>query len=219
MRPWFGILTAVMTGLGPVGGGAAAKGAWKAVANKPGCVVWDDDPEPGVSVTWYGVCADGKTTGLGSLQWRNATETQRGQFRSYIGHMKAGRYHGDGAFLMGRGSRYDGTWKDGLRHGYGIYRWADGTRYEGEWRDGKQHGHGVLEEPGDYRYEGTWKNGQPDGQGTETIACGGRYVGGWKEGRRHGRGNLTLPGEGTCTGEWRHGNLLRGTGTGRACFN
>ena len=197
---------------------AHAQGAWEQVDNHSQCVVWNPDPSPGIKVTWSGKCADGKTQGLGALHWMRQGNPAFGRFRAYLGHMKDGRYHGDGAFLLGRGTKYDGNWVAGKRQSFGVYRWSDGTRYEGHWRDNKQHGKGVLEEPDKYRYEGQWKNGMPDGHGSDEVTGGGRYTGGWKEGRRHGRGILTIPGQGDCTAQWRDGEMVPGSGRGDACL-
>jgi len=212
----------VIAALSVPGTGSAAvekAGIWRKVQNMPGCMVWDPAPRPDITVTWTGVCKDGKTTGLGALHMRQQNDPSYGRYRAYMGYMKAGRYHGDGAFLLGRGTKYDGNWKDGRKHGFGTYRWADGTRYEGEWLNDIQHGHGILEEPDKYRYEGDWQNGMPHGQGIDEVPGRGHYAGGWKNGRRHGRGVLTLPGEGTCDAEWRDGQTVPGTGKGEACMN
>ena len=50
----------------------AAKGSrcWKSVANKPGCLVWDNDYRPDQTVTWSGKCSGSMVAGQGSLTWQ-----------------------------------------------------------------------------------------------------------------------------------------------------
>ena len=42
---------------------------WMEVANRPGCYVWNPNPQPEETVTWTGGCSGGFAEGSGSLAW------------------------------------------------------------------------------------------------------------------------------------------------------
>ena len=42
---------------------------WMEVANRPGCYVWNPNPQPEETVTWTGGCSGGFAEGAGSLRW------------------------------------------------------------------------------------------------------------------------------------------------------
>ena len=213
---------------------AAAEGRWLQVENKTNCAVWDPFPHSKATVTWSGICVNGKVQGRGRAVWQ--WKDDKSKESKYVGEVKDGKWHGRGFLVWASGSRYTGDFRDGKRTGRGVYVWADG-RYEGDFRDGKFHGLGVQVGTNGDGYEGEWQNGKPHGHGLLVWSSGSRYEGSWKEGKRHGHGvyvaangnryegefrNNMQSGRGVamfangneCAGEFRDGGLL-GTGNGR----
>ena len=104
---------------------------WFIAENQP-CQLWQQNPEPGETITWSGACVDGKASGEG---------------REVL-------YSPDGGQSV-----YEGEWRNGKKHGQGTYTWADGARYEGEWAYGRAHGYGTYTTVSGKRYTGEWRNG------------------------------------------------------------
>ena len=136
----------------------AEEGRWQALENNPACVVWNSYPIYPDTVTWSGVCTDGKAHGRGTEVWQYVEDGEWKESR-YEGWMRDGKRHGHGVIVWASGARYEGDWKDDKSHGHGVYESKDGARYEGDHKDGKFHGHGVLVLPDGKRYEGDWKDG------------------------------------------------------------
>ena len=59
---------------------------------------------------------------------------------SYTGNYKDDKFHGNGSYLYGDGTRYTGEFKNGLPNGKGTYIYQDGSKYESEFKDGKGSG-------------------------------------------------------------------------------
>jgi len=75
----------------------------------------------------------------------------------YVGQLRDGQPHGQGAYLFSDGERYVGDFLHGRHHGQGLLILGDGRRYLGEWKDGLRHGYGVLYDPeGLVEREGHW---------------------------------------------------------------
>ena len=51
---------------------------WMELTNRPGCYVWNPNPQPGETVTWTAECADGLADASGSLTWVSDGNTQYG---------------------------------------------------------------------------------------------------------------------------------------------
>jgi MORN repeat protein len=117
-----------------------------------GCKVWNPHPQPGESVHWVGMCANGFAHGPGAAQW----------FRNSL------PFEAD-----------EGEWRAGRQAGYGSQVWPSG-RYDGELVDGEPHGRGVMIVQG-ARYEGDFRNGKPNGAGTFTNGKGS-IQGMWTDG-------------------------------------
>lgn len=112
---------------------------------RTGCAVWDENPQPIVTIYWSGDCVDGKASGTGVLQ-----------------------VHIDGIPF----SLYEGEYKAGKAHGYGVLTAPDDSRYEGQFRDNKMHGHGVVISVDNKRLEGNFLNGIPHGAFTQILPDG-----------------------------------------------
>jgi hypothetical protein len=131
----------------------------------------------------------------------------------YIGTVKGGKPHGQGALYYNSGARYEGEFRDGKWHGQGTLYLASGARYEGEFRDGTFNGQGTLYYASGNRYEGEFRDGKRHGQGTLYLASGERYEGRWMDDKLVGvRSDAPLgKNEGTAKGGLP-GFLIRFTG-------
>ena len=82
----------------------------------------------------------------------------------YVGQLRDGQPHGQGAYLFSGGERYVGDFLHGLHHDQGLLVLEDGRRYLGEWKSGLRHGYGVLYDPeGQVEREGQWAKDEPAG--------------------------------------------------------
>ena len=104
---------------------------WFIAENQP-CQLWQQNPEPGETITWSGACVDGKASGEG----REVLHLPDGGQSVYEGSMREGKAHGQGTHTWAEGSRYEGEWRNGRAHGYGKRIDRDGDRFEGKWRNG-----------------------------------------------------------------------------------
>jgi hypothetical protein len=153
---------------------AQAPAGWTADA-KTGCRIWNDDPEPGETVSWSGGCQNGLAQGFGTLQWfKNGKKTEL-----YVGELRNGKQNGRGAYTWTSGNRYDGEWRDGEAHGRGVLTWPNGRRFEGEWRNDKPNGQGKFKAADSTTYTGTWTNGcLKQGNLTVTVNATAKECGG-----------------------------------------
>lgn len=82
----------------------------------------------------------------------------------YVGQLRDGQPHGQGAYLFSGGERYVGDFLHGRHDGQGLLVLGDGRRYLGEWKDGLRNGYGVLYDPeGRVEREGYWEKDLPVG--------------------------------------------------------
>ena len=103
-----------------------AGGCWMEISGRPGCYVWNPNPQLSETVTWTGECTGGLARGTGTLTWGNQqTET---------GSLQAGRHAGDWVVRFAGGTVAEGPFVDGNPHGDFVFRTADGDtevrRYE-----------------------------------------------------------------------------------------
>jgi len=156
------IVTKAAIGMTVVLAGVAAwaeePARWQVLANNPSCQVWNEAPQPQVTVTWTGRCVNGKAEGNGTLIWRYYLDG-RWQEDRYVGDRLAGKAHGRGSYVSADGDRYEGDWRAGQPHGIGSYVGANGVRYEGEWAGNKPHGYGTFTATDGDVYAGNWTNG------------------------------------------------------------
>ena len=153
------------------------EGSWQQVENKENCTVWNEHPQPNLTVTWTGGCSGGKANGNGKRVWR-FLEDGAWKESSYTGAMRDGRMHGRGVNVWANGNRYEGDYSDEKMNGSGVFVWASGNRYEGDYRDDKPHGSGKYTRADGETYTGYWEDGcfkQGDRWmvvGTSRRACG-----------------------------------------------
>ena len=112
----------------------------------------------------------------------------------YVGGMRQGRFHGDGAYTWGNGSTYVGQWQNGGRHGQGVQTARSGDRFDPS-----------------ARHDIPWSRNTPYSM-LVNQAEGSRYEGQWAFNRKHGQGTMTLPNGDVYMGEFRN-DAFEGTGT------
>ena len=62
---------------------------WMEVSHRPGCYVWNPNPQPDETVTWTAACTGGFAQGTGTLSWSHVGGQQTGN-----GRLQDGRCHG-----------------------------------------------------------------------------------------------------------------------------
>lgn len=155
-------------------------------AEKTGCLVWNEMPQPDEAAHWSGACVDGFVEGPGQLRW-----VFNGQEECYLGTMKAGRAHGRGVYVWARGEHYEAETVEGVPTGRLVKRWYEGERYEGDYVANKRTGRGIAVHANGERYEGEFKDGYRHGKGTLTLPNGERFVGEFDMGNR--RNGIVIP--------------------------
>ena len=164
-------------------------GCWKALADRPGCHVWDDRHVPERTATWSAQCSGGVIAGKGTLAW-----TRDGKSTAWTGTASDGKRQG---FWVGRtadGGVEQGSFVDGDRHGHWVMRFAGGGGAEGPFAEGKRHGYWVIREPSgtmegpyvDGRRHGHWVVRASSGNVSEGSYVGGKKQGSWVESRADG---------------------------------
>jgi hypothetical protein len=80
--------------------------------------------------------------------------------KEYVGELKDGLPHGQGAITYNNGDKYVGKFKDGELDGQGTYTFGDGPnkgdKYVGEYKDAKRHGKGTYTFEDGKVLKGTW---------------------------------------------------------------
>lgn len=118
------------------------------------CWAYDSNAGPYDTITWSGVCRDGRADGPGTLAFFN-----RGRmFERLTGTFNEGMLEdGHVSIEWSDGARYDGDQSGGQFNGYGELIAADGTRYAGEWRDDK------FVDPGEHSARADQQGDEQDG--------------------------------------------------------
>ena len=94
-----------------------AGACWMEISQRPGCHVWNPNPQPNETVTWTGECAGGLAQGTGTVTW---------------------------VVPAGGGQTNTGRLQDGKNTGHWVIRFADGTLAEGPMVNGDPHGDWVV---------------------------------------------------------------------------
>ncbi len=97
------------------------------------CRVWDENYEPGDSVTWNGGCKNGFANGAGTLRWFN----NRQPAALYNGQMKNGKPNGRGKYVIENYGSLDGYFREGFLHGPGKILLRNGGKMAGNFVDGE----------------------------------------------------------------------------------
>lgn len=118
-----------------------------------GCKVANPHPQPIENITWSGLCKDGFTEGVGTVQWYSegrANGVSSGTFRQ-------GRLTGQGYITM----PYADYKRSNLgKRDFNFRRvWAPGSRLDGEFLEGQLIGDGVMTKPNGQKVVVTQING------------------------------------------------------------
>ena len=156
---------------------------WVELTDRTGCSVqlparfaaFGDSAE---TRTWTGECVEGLGQGSGTLQW--GPESGDLIYWKHIGHLQAGKYHGEWEedHTYGPSAFYysgSGSYVEGVRHGQWFEYYGKGFSQEGPYVEGKRHG--VWVEMGDDRFphigldrsEGPYVDGRKHGLWTITT--------------------------------------------------
>ncbi len=154
-------------------------------ADRTGCLVWNDVPQPDEVAIWTGECVDGRAEGPGQLRWIHA-----GKEDCFRGTMRAGRAHGFGIYVWARSERFEPERLNGIPTGKLVRRWYYGARYDGDYVNGRREGLGIYVWANGDRYEGDFKDNHMHGQGIFTWANGDRYEGEYVLSERTARGTF-----------------------------
>ena len=87
-----------------------------------GCQIWNEFPQPNVSISWLGDCTEGKASGSGTSMWFYDSAAGQQVIDQYVGEMSVGKNHGTGSYYLSSGARYEGQWKDNRLHGHGTFQ-------------------------------------------------------------------------------------------------
>lgn len=80
-----------------------------------GCRIWDYKYSPKDSIIWKGDCIEGYADGYGIAIWRrNGKEVGK-----YIGHLKRGKFNGQGKYLLPNNYCLEGLFNNGILQGEG----------------------------------------------------------------------------------------------------
>ena len=132
---------------------------WMEIAQKPGCHVWNPNPQPAERVTWTGECAGGLAQGAGTLTW-----TSDGSQQTETGRLQNGKHNGTWVIRLANGSVQEGPIVDGEPNGTWILRSASGTVEEGPLVNGERNGHWVARFADGNTMEGPYVNGVEHGR-------------------------------------------------------
>ena len=132
---------------------------WMEIAQKPGCYVWNPNPQPAERVTWTGECAGGLAQGAGTLTW-----TSDGSQQTETGRLQNGKHNGTWVIRLANGSVQEGPLVDGEPNGTWILRFASGTVEEGPLVNGERNGHWVARLADGNTMEGPYVNGVEHGR-------------------------------------------------------
>ena len=164
------------------------------------CVIFQNDNQTLVSVSWLGAAVGGLAEGQGQLQFVYRDKASK--------EIKA-RADGGGVYRFASGTVYEGEWKNGICEGKGLMKYANGNIYDGEFKNGVPDGKGTIKwEAGmEYAvYEGDVRNNMPEGQGTYRWPDGRSYQGSFINGAFGGHGVLRdKNGKVEYDGEWVNG--------------
>ena len=172
-------------------GQPAGTACWMALADRPGCLVWDPYFQPGATVTWTTACVDGLAQGMGTLTWTVSEGIQ-----TETGRLEDGRQTGHWIQRFASGNVGEGPYVNGVRNGHWVFRFADGGTDEGPMVGGERNGHWVSRyangNVGEGPYVNDERNGHwvfrtPDGTVVEGPVVAGEEHGDWVLRRPDGR--------------------------------
>ena len=96
------------------------------IFGRPGCYVWNPNPQPNETVTWTGECGGCLAQGTGALTW-----VSDGNEQVITGQRRDGKSDGYTVIRYADGGVSEGPYVNGERNGNWIQRFANGTIAEG----------------------------------------------------------------------------------------
>jgi len=99
---------------------------------KSGCLIWKDDTNPDITISWSGKCKDNYAEGEGTLTWYEKGNT----IAVYNGSVKKGVLNGFGKFTYNGWGTMEGNFVDGAIQGEGKIEYASGKRISGSFING-----------------------------------------------------------------------------------
>ncbi len=163
-------------------GRAAGVACWMELSQKPGCYVWNPNPQPGETVTWTGACAGGKAQGTGTLTWAHDAGAQTSN-----GRLVDGEYNGHWVLRDEEGTVSEGYFVDGEENGHWVVRFASGQVQEGPYLDGEPNGNWIIRFASGEVQEGPIVDGEQNGHWVVRFADGDTMEGPYVNGVKHGR--------------------------------
>ena len=152
------------------------------LSQKPGCYVWNPNPQPGETVTWTGACAGGKAQGTGTLTWAHDAGAQTGN-----GRLVDGEHNGQWVLRDEEGTVSEGYFVDGEENGHWVVRFASGQVQEGPYLDGEPNGNWIIRFASGEVQEGPIVDGEQNGNWVIRFANGNSMEGPYVNGVKHGR--------------------------------
>ena len=130
---------------------ASSEGCWTAIANHPGCFLWNPAPREDVTATWTGGCSNGLAQGEGRIDWfQNGVLLETAEVRHQDGR-------GEGSVIV--------LYPSGAV-------WAEGSLLKG-----KHHGPWAFyDENGNETGRQRFENGRPIGGPESAVEVGGVAV-------------------------------------------
>ena len=161
---------------------------WRAVANQPGCHVWDAYPAARETVNFdsASTCPDGWLNGRGKTTWNWYDADAGWQSSSGDGSWLDGNMGGPWVLEFADGDVWRGPFVDGKQNGPWVLEFADGGVQRGPYVDGQRHGPWVLEFADGDVHRGPFVDSQRSGQWVFEVADGGVQRGPYVDGKKHG---------------------------------
>ena len=120
-------------------GQPAGATCWQEISRRPGCYVWNQNRQPGSTVTWPGQCTGGLAQGTGTLTWVWDDNQE-----ALTGRLLDGKHTGHWILRHADGGVSEGSYVDSERNGHWVERFANGTVAEGPYVNGALSGRWVI---------------------------------------------------------------------------
>ena len=185
-------------------GQPAGTACWMALADRPGCSVWNPGLEPGATVTWTAACADGVAHGSGTLTWTVSEGIQ-----TNTGRLEAGQFAGHWVVRFANGNVSEGPMVGGEPNGHWVQRFTDGGTSEGSYVAGERNGHWIHRFAASGNVgEGPYVNGEQTGHWVFRTPDGTVVEGPLVDGERHGDWVVRRPDGRVEVERWEYGERV-----------
>ena len=127
-------------------GQPAGATCWQEISRRPGCYVWNQNRQPGSTVTWLGQCTGGLAQGTGTLTWVWDDNQE-----ALTGRLQDGKHTGHWILHHADGGVSEGPYVDSERNGYWSFRFPAGDgdieEAEGPYVDDERNGNWIIRRP------------------------------------------------------------------------